>query len=261
MTPIPRDPSEFRKRLRGGERLLGTFVKTPHPVIVELLGLTSLDCVCIDAEHAAFDRHALDMSILAARAAKLPSLVRVACADPADILNALDLGATGVVLPHVVSSASALAAAALCRYGPGGRGYAGSTRAANYTTRSMADTIRSANAEVTVVAQIEDAEALAEIDAIAALDDIDALFIGRMDLTVSLGASSPDDPIVVSAVTRICEAGRRAGRAVGMFTSSVDEAHRWFAADATFFLLASDQQWILQGASELRRAFDRAAAV
>ena len=46
----------FRERLRRGDRLLGTFVKTPHPVVVEVLGESPLDCLCIDAEHAPFDR-------------------------------------------------------------------------------------------------------------------------------------------------------------------------------------------------------------
>lgn len=252
-------PGTFRERLRRHERLLGTFLKTPHPAIVELLGLSEVDCLCIDAEHAPFDRGVLDSSILAAIAGNLPSLVRVSRADPSEILNALDLGATGVVLPHIATVASATAAAMSCRYGPGGRGYAGSTRAAAYTTRSLADNIGRANSEVTVVAQIEDAEALSDIDAIAAVEGIDALFIGRMDLTVSLGASSPNDPVVVSAVTAICTAARRAGRAVGMFSSTVQEAHRWFDAGASLFLLGSDQQFILDGAKALRARFDSPA--
>jgi 2-keto-3-deoxy-L-rhamnonate aldolase RhmA len=35
---------------------------------------------------------------------------------------------------------------------------------------------------------------------------IDALFVGRIDLTVSLGCESPDDPAVVAAVDRIVAA-------------------------------------------------------
>lgn len=248
--------STFRQRLRGGERLLGTFVKTPHPAIVEVLGHAPLDCVCLDAEHAPFDRGDLDLGLLAARAADLPSLVRVSRSEPAELLNALDLGATGVLVPHVSSAAAARAIAAACRYGgAAGRGYAGSTRAAAYGTRRMADNLARGNAEVALVAQIEDAAALGEIDAIAAIDGIDCLFVGRMDLTVSLGAPSPEDPVVVDAVRTICAAARRHGRAVGMFTATTEEAARWFEAGATLFLLASDQQWVLQGARALRQAF------
>ncbi len=249
--------STFRTRLRGAERLLGTFVKTVESAVIEVLGFAPLDCVCIDAEHAPFDRRALDGAILAARSADLPSLVRVPRTDAADILGTLDLGATGVIVPHVATPQAAMAAAAACRYGPGGRGYAGSTRAAGYGTRAMSENLARANAEVTLIAQIEDAEALQHIDAIAAVDGIDALFIGRMDLTVSLQATSPDDPAVVAAVKAICAAGRRHGRCVGMFTATTGEARQWYTEGASFFLLSSDQQMMLQGAKRLREEFER----
>jgi 2-keto-3-deoxy-L-rhamnonate aldolase RhmA len=247
--------SGFRERLRRGERLIGTFLKTPHPSVVEVLGRAPLDCLCIDAEHSPFDRAALDITLLAARASDLPCLVRVPRADAADILNALDLGATGVLVPHVASRSSAAAIATAARYGRGGRGFSGATRAAGYGTQAFRDVIARANAEVTLVAQIEDAEALDEIDAIAAVEGIDCLFVGRMDLTVSLGASDPGDTAVIGAVRAICAAGRRHGRAIGMFTPTTEEAGRWFAAGASLFLLGSDQQWILQGANDLAARF------
>ena len=46
----------FRTRVRAGDRLVGTFVKTPAHEIVELLALAGLDFVCLDAEHGPFDR-------------------------------------------------------------------------------------------------------------------------------------------------------------------------------------------------------------
>ena len=159
------------------------------------------------------------------------------------------------MIPHVSTLAAAEAAVAACRYGQCGRGYSGGTRAAGFGARSMTDNVARANAEVTLVAQIEDAAALENIDSIAAIDGIDLLFIGRMDLAVSLGARSPDDAVVVDAVDRICAAARRHKRALGMFTPTVEEAHRWADSGASLFLLQSDQQWLQQGALALRRAF------
>ena len=245
----------FRRQLLARQLFVGTFLKTPNSAVMEILGHSGLDCVCIDAEHAPFDRAALDAVVLAARAHDLPSLVRVSQAQPAEILNALDLGATGIVAPHITSAAAAEQAASVSRYGRHGRGYAGSTRAAGYTTRSMPEIIAGSNASVCVIAQIEDEAALDQIDAIAAVEGIDCLFVGRMDLAVSLGANSADDPVVVDAVRRICRAGARHQRCVGMFTSTVAEALTWRAEGASLFLLGSDQQWVLQGARELKAAF------
>ncbi len=241
----------FRHRLCAGELMMGTFLKTPSPIVCEVLGMTQLACVCIDAEHAPFGRMELDGCIAAFRAANMPSLVRVQTASAGEILSALDSGATGIVLPHVVSGHQAAEFARAAHYGPGGRGYAGSSRAAGYTIKPMTQHLQDSAARTTVIAQIEDAEALPNLDAIAATRDIDCLFVGRMDLTVSLGASSPLDACVVEAVEQICAAGQRHGKAVGMFIPPSEDCMTWHAKGASFFLLASDQQFLLDGARAL----------
>jgi 2-keto-3-deoxy-L-rhamnonate aldolase RhmA len=240
----------FKARLAAGELVIGCFVKTPHPVVVEVLGLSELDCLVLDAEHAPFDRATLDVAILAARAAGMPVLVRPPTATPEHILNALDLGASGVLLPHLRSAAEAKAAVRACFHGPGGRGYAGSSRAAGYTARGMAG-VRADARDVVVIAQIEDVEALAEIDAIAAVEGIDALFIGRADLTVALGAENSDEPVVIEAVRAICRAGAKAGRTTGMFLARNSDVGDWRKQGVSLFLLSSDHDFLLKGAAAL----------
>ena len=247
--------SGFRKRLRAKEPLVATWVKTPHPHVLEVLALSPLDALVIDAEHAPFDRAAVDLCIFAARAAGKPVLVRPPSADPAYILQALDGGADGVVIPHIRSAQEAQAAVLACRYRPGGRGYAGSTRAASYTMLGMA-AHRAATEDVTVIAQIEDAEALDEIDAIARTPGIDALFIGRADLTISLDAETPNDASVVKAVERICAAGQQAGMTVGMFLAQEADIPKWRERGASLFILQSDQEFLLAGAKRLAAAIE-----
>ena len=242
----------FKQRLNAGEPLLGTFLKTPHPHVVEVLASGGLDCICIDAEHAPFDRSAIDLCVMAARAGGLPVIVRPASAAPHELLNALDCGADGVVVPHIRSASEAITLARTAHYGPGGRGYAGSTRAAGYGLASIGDHLAATAGRTVVIAQIEDAEALAEIDAIAAVAGIDALFVGRIDLTISLGCTSPDDPRVVAAVDRIVSACRRAGRSSGMFVSRPADVAGWRAKGASLFLLASDHNFLRSGARALR---------
>lgn len=243
----------FKQRLAARERIVGTFIKTPSAIVCEVLALSALDCLCIDAEHAPFGRLELDQCIAMGRAGNIPVLVRVPTASPEQILNALDCGATGVVAPHIRSAADAAAFARACRYGAGGRGYAGSSRAAGYTTVPMARHIANSAQGVAAVAQIEDPEAVEDIDAIAAVEGIDALFVGRADLTVAYGAATPDEPVVIEAVERICAAGRRHGRPVGMFMARVEDIPFWAERGASLFLLGSDHGFLLQGAADLMR--------
>lgn len=243
--------ADFRRRLLAGDELIGTFFKTPSSMLAEVIGGTALDAVCLDAEHSPFDRAALDSCLLALRAASMPALVRIPSTAHEQILNALDCGATGVVVPHVCSVAEAQTVARAARYGAGGRGYAGSTRAAGYGTRGLAANLQDGNAQATVVAQIEDLPALEQIDDIAAVEGIDALFIGMMDLTVALGETRPDAPAVVAACDRILDAARRRGRRVGLFTPRLDDLPDWRRKGATLFLLGSDHAFMRQGVDAL----------
>jgi len=242
----------FKQRLANGDTLLGTFLKTPSPILVEVLATAGLDCLCLDAEHAPFDRAAIDLCAMAARAADFPLLVRPASNAPEQILNALDVGADGVLVPHIRSAAEARALAAAASYRPGGRGYAGSSRAAGYGLTTMADHRARSEERTTVIAQIEDREALDQIEAIAVVPGIDALFIGRIDLTVSLNAANPDEPVVLDAIERIIGACRAAGRTVGMFVPRDADVADWRAQGVTLFLQGSDHTAIRAGARAMR---------
>jgi 2-keto-3-deoxy-L-rhamnonate aldolase RhmA len=243
----------FRERLRAGDVLSGTWIKTPHCHVVEVLSLSPLDVLVLDAEHAPFDRGSLDACIMAARSGGKPVLVRPASAAHEHILNALDCGADGVIVPHVRSAAEALAIVRACHYVPGGRGFAGSTRAAGYTTLGMAKH-RAAARNLVIIAQIEDVEAVDAIEEIAVVEGIDALFIGRADLTISYASETPDDAVVVTAVDRICAAGKAAGLTVGMFLGRVSDVPMWRDKGATLFVLQSDHDFMLAGAAALAAA-------
>ena len=248
-----RNTDTFRKRLTGGELLIGTFIKTPSPIVAEILGLSDLDVFCVDTEHAPFGRLETDLCVGAFRAADRPSLVRIADDSPTEIRCALDSGATGILVPHVTSADQAAAIVKAAHFGDGGRGYAGSPRAAEYTTKSMADHIADSRERTTVVVQIEDIAALEHVAQIAAVDGVDALFVGRFDLAVAMQKSASDTE-VIATVRDICAAGRSVGTAVGMFTSNLDEIPDWKDAGASLFLLNSDQSMILAGANELAQS-------
>ena len=244
--------AQFRTDLIGAMPMMGTFLKTPSAIVCEVLALSDLNCVCIDAEHAPFGPMEIDACVAALRAGDMPSLVRVRTGTPGEILGVLDAGASGIILPHVISGEQAATAARSAQYGGvGGRGYAGSSRAARYTTKTMGDHLRDSASSTVVIAQIEDKEALLELDAIASTPGIDCLFVGRMDLTLSMGVEDPLDRRVVAAVQQICEAGRRHGKTVGMFITPQENCEDWQARGASMFLLGSDHTFLLNGAQRL----------
>ncbi len=248
-----RNCDTFRRRLTASELLVGTWLKTPSPIIAEVLGLTDLDAVVIDAEHAPFGRLDVDACIAALRAADMPCLVRVASDSPHDIRNALDSGATGIVVPHVTSPGQADAIVKASHFGEGGRGFAGSPRAAGYTTKSMRDHLTDSGKSTTVIVQIEDPAALDHVRDIASVDGVDAIFIGRVDLAVAM-QQPVSSKTVLDTVERVCRQARDGGTAVGLFTPNFEEIPGWIDIGASLFLLGSDQAFMLAGASELVKA-------
>lgn len=240
--------------------LAGVFVKTPSLPVIEILALAGLDFICFDAEHAGFGRRDLDDGLGMARALGLPALVRVMEAGAAPILQALDGGADGVVVPHVDSAALATRIAAWSRFGPGGRGYAGSTRSAGFGTRPMTQ-VRAD--DPLVIAQIEDPPALMEIDAIAATPGIDALFFGAADLAVGLGAPDQAAPAVRAAFDQVAAAARRAGKPLAGFAAAPEGLEALAARGVRLAFAGSDQGLLLAGARRLAAsigAIDRKGA-
>lgn len=243
----------FRARLATRDLLAGTFMKTPSIDVLEVLILAGLDFVCLDAEHAPFDRAALNACAAVAHAADFPLLVRVPSGSAENIGMALDLGATGVVVPHVTDAATAAAVARRGRFGPGGRGYAGSTRWAGFATRAMPDLLAQSARETVVVAQIEDPEAIDAVDEIAATPGIDALFLGPADLSVGYGKTSMDSPELDAAMAATGTAARAHGRAYMTFVPDGAKARALHEAHgAHVFFIASEQAWMLQGARAAR---------
>lgn len=238
----------FRQRLLAGEPLLGTFIKTPTSHSIEIVGSVGFDFVIVDAEHAPFDRQTLDIAMLAAKAAGIAALVRVAGAGAEPILSALDCGATGVIVPHVTSAEAAEAAVAASRYRGGRRGFSNSPRAGDYGRLSMSDHIDAADAMTTVIAMIEDAEAVDRIEAIVAVEGLDAVFIGRADLSVALNVAGPDAEPVRSATERVTAAARAAGKPVSGLTAGGADA-RWLRRLGVSALVVSSDQGLLRQAA------------
>jgi 2-keto-3-deoxy-L-rhamnonate aldolase RhmA len=246
---------EFRDLLLSGETIVGTFLKTPSSIAAEVLALSDLDVFCIDTEHAPFGRLELDLCIAAFRLAGRPCIVRVADDSPKEIRNALDSGATGILVPHVTSADQAARIVKSAHFGEGGRGFAGSTRAANFTRKRMPDHIADSASQTTVILQIEDLAALGNVSEIAAVAGVDAVFVGRIDLAVAMSKSAMDQE-VINTVRRICEEAREVDSIVGMFTPDNAEIPGWIEAGVSLFLQGSDQSMILAGANALATVGD-----
>lgn len=238
-------------RMRENNVLVGTFQKTPSHQIIEILAHSGLDFVILDAEHGAFDNASLDVCISVARGVGLPVLVRIAGINRSAMQTALDCGADGVVVPHVSCQEQAEDVAQWARFGLDGRGFAGSTRWADFGTRSMASLLARSRDDTVVIVQIEDPEGLSNAEAIAGVAGIDGLFIGPADLAVSLGLDTMTDPQLKSAFDTVGRAAHKHGRRCLTFVPECNKMRALTDAGIDMFVVGSDQSLLLMQAQEI----------
>jgi len=247
----------LRDSAQSGEPVLGMFVKTTSPQIIELLACTTLDFIVLDAEHAPFGRESLSQCLAIAHLARLPALVRIPDHGAALINACLDDGAAGILVPHVRSPADVDRIADAARYSHGRRGFSPSTRAGGYGTVASAPLRAAIDAGTSIWCQIEDAEALTSLDAIAARDAVDCLFIGPADLSLSLGIEGPEDVRLEPVINDIIESGARHRRAIGLFVSRPEQIEPAVARGISVIVCGSDQSVLLNGVRALEAEMAR----
>ncbi len=240
----------FRSRLSVGDLLVGTFLKTPTGHATEILGDVGFDFVVIDAEHAPFDRGTIDQILIATRAANITGIVRVSSSAESEMLSALDCGAAGVLVPHVTSAKMAQDIVAACRFRGGKRGFSNSTRAGGYGRQTMWDYVDACDAMTTVIGMIEDPEAVDDIEEIVEVEGLDAVFIGRGDLMVSYGISSPLAEELKVATEKIISAAISASKSVIAMTPGGEDAAWLTGLGVNGLIIASDQGFMRQAAGK-----------
>jgi 2-keto-3-deoxy-L-rhamnonate aldolase RhmA len=250
--------TSLRERIRRREPILGTFLKSASHHVAEVLGRAGLDFIIADAEHAPFGIGEIDRVVLGARSANIPCFVRPADHAPALIGQCLDLGAEGIVAPHVIDGDSAADLVAAMKYAKGRRGFSPSTRTAGFGGHAASMHRIQADARSSLWCQIEDESALSRLDDIARTDGVDCLFVGRADLAMSLGAEGNGDSRLIEAVATVAEAAKRNAIAFGIFITDTSEIPEFLQLGASVFVCGSDQSYLIGQGRANRSAFAHA---
>lgn len=207
-------------RTRLADQLLaGTFLNLGSAAAVEIAANVGFDWLLIDLEHGNSTLADLRNMLLACRGATAAPVVRIPSVDADTVKFVMDSGAAGIMFPFVNSVADAERAVQYMKYPPHGtRGVAGIIRATDYG-RLWSEYFGQANQHSLVVAQIETAAAVEAAEDIASVEGVDVLFVGPLDLSVSLGC--PGDftqPHFLAALERVVAACKRHSKVPGILS-------------------------------------------
>jgi 2-dehydro-3-deoxyglucarate aldolase len=208
--------NKFRKALLNRELTLGAWMQIGHPAIAEIFAKAGFDWICVDLEHGAIDLETMTDIFRTVDAYDTIPVARLPLNDPVWIHRSLDAGARGLIIPMVKTAQEADSAIREAKYPPRGvRGF-GYSRA-NIHGMDFDGYIKTANDEIAMVMQIEHKDAIDNLDDIVKVDGVDALFIGPVDLSGSMGITGQmEHPDMVAALEKYLEVATKANKSFGM---------------------------------------------
>jgi 4-hydroxy-2-oxoheptanedioate aldolase len=244
------EPATFRQRVLRGDVVLGAFLNLASPAAAELCARAGFDWLIVDLEHGAGNEADLVPMLTAIEITPCAALVRPASGERIRIGRALDLGATGIMVPRLDTVEEVRQAVSYLRYPPDGvRGVALLTRGARFGAVPHAQ-VKSLNDDVLGIIQIESAAAVACVDEIAAIDGVDVLFVGPSDLSHSLGIPGQmEHPDYLAALDRVVAASRAAGKSPGILLRSARDLKRQLELGFRFVGIGSDAGFVVDAAA------------
>jgi 4-hydroxy-2-oxoheptanedioate aldolase len=206
--------SRVLKTIKNGEVALCTKMNLADSRAFEIAAMSGFDCLWTCQEHIANDYSAINEQILATKVYDCDILCRVPKGSYSDYIRPLELDATGIMIPHVMSLEEAKSIVQTTRFHPiGKRPVDGGNADGMYCQIPFADYLKQANEERFTVFQIEDHEPLKELDAIAELEGYNMLFFGPGDFTQSIGdPGNFANPLVNEARVKIAETANKYGK-------------------------------------------------
>ncbi|WP_124727034.1 HpcH/HpaI aldolase family protein [Staphylospora marina] len=230
------------KSIRDGKPVFGLFCSNPSPLTVEMIGAAGYDFVILDMEHTLMSPDTLQHMIRAAESFGITPLVRIPERSPALLLQVLDAGAQGVVIPHVRGREDVEQAVENCFYPPKGTRSLNGGRNAAFGGIPLLEAMERANREVMCIPMIEDREGVENIDEILEVDGISFVLEGAADLSASYGVPwKTDHPLVKNALSHVWERADRAGVPFCAIPRNREQMSMWWNRGVRVFVLGDDR--------------------
>ena len=216
------------------------WLSTPHQALVEIAHGLGCRRFVLDVEHGYFDLDATDKLVALILALGAEVYAKVLGPETIAIQQALDIGCTGVIIPHIGGVDHAREVTAAAKYPPLGRRSFSGTRPARYDAVGP-DYYIEQNARTRCFPMVETAEALEDIEKVLALPTVDGVFVGPSDLSLRRGRGAYRRTEADFAdLARIAAAAAAAGKPWIMPAWSAVEREKARALGAAFMVTVDE---------------------
>ncbi|MTI67390.1 MAG: hypothetical protein FH753_12460 [Firmicutes bacterium] len=231
--------------MQNGGKAIGTFFHIGNANGVECLGLTGLDFLLIDTEHAPYDVESTMEFIRAAKLRGISPFVRIKDSTRSSVLKMFDIGAEAIIVPNVQNVEEAKKLVEYGKYFPvGNRGVAfgrGSGWGKDNFATNLTEYFEISNRESLIIPQCETMGALENIEEITAIDGVDGIFIGPFDLSVALSKPGQfDTDEFKEAIAHIVNACKKSNKFCLILALNADQAKTFFEQGFDGVVVSSD---------------------
>lgn len=243
-------PPSFRDLLKSRRPLPLAWLGLGSSLAVEIVADAGWPAVTIDQQHGAGGNSELLACLTAAKAARVPALVRVAQLDTGLIGRALDAGAQGVIVPMIDTAEDAQHLVHAAKFPPLGRRSFGPYRAKFLIDGDYVD---AANAWTIACAQIETRRAVENVDAILAVPGLDMICLGPNDLALSLSNGKHRDiraAEVLDAIRHVHARATERGIITHIFANDAEFGKQMTAMGWQVISVGTDANWLAAIAAE-----------
>jgi 4-hydroxy-2-oxoheptanedioate aldolase len=245
-----------KRKLKAGQPAYGVISTSDDPQFAETFGLAGFDFYMLDAEHGLIDPVQAVNVIRACERVNMTPLVRIGSKDPKLVLQYLDSGIMGVMMPGLESVEDIRMLVQALKYPPLGKRGMGLTRAAGYiaTGSDAVDYINFSNEQTMVIPQFEDAALFDHFEEMISQPGVDVVVIGPRDLSLNMGfPDGPNHPEVQELIDRVVALCQKAGVATGITAATRADAENKTSRGISMIL--TTPQWVIQsGAKEFLSA-------
>jgi 4-hydroxy-2-oxoheptanedioate aldolase len=243
-------PNQTKAKLKQGLPVYGVISTSDDPQLAELFGIAGFDFYMLDAEHGLIDPAQAVNVIRACERANITPFIRIGPKDPKLVLQYLDAGMLGIMMPGIESVEEVRMLVDAIKYAPTGKRGMGISRASGYTAYAGADApeyIKLSNEETLVIIQFEDAKLLEVLPSLCSVPGLDVCVVGPRDLSLNMGfPDGANHPEVQAVIDKAIAVMKKANITAGITAGTRADAAKQVARGANMILVAS-QSLIISG--------------
>ena len=237
--------SEFKHKLRSGQLLLGTMLAMfRNPKWVSSISNLNFDFVVIDSEHAPRDRGEISDLVSAFRNTNTMTIVRVPGVSSHHVTQAIDLGATGVIIPYCETVEQVKLVVGAAKWNPlKGIALEKVMNKNDFPSLETKKYLENENKNVICIIGIESVFGVENLPQILEIEGIDAIFVGPNDLSISMGIprdfSNPKYDQMLDRILSLCE---EKSVSLMIHHQTVELQKKWIKKGVRFVLYTTDEK-------------------